>query len=67
MVMLRLPLEPFVELELDKLIASKPNAQRQLVLAMIVARMIEPSSKLATARGFGRADRFEFLGTGTGD
>jgi hypothetical protein len=48
--------------ELDKLIASKPNAKRQLVLAMIVARMIEPSSKLATARGFGEQTASSSLG-----
>jgi hypothetical protein len=48
--------------QLDKLIASKPNAQRQLVLAMIVARIIEPSSKLATARGFGEQSASSSLG-----
>ena len=48
--------------ELDKLIASKPNAKRQLVLAMIVARMIEPSSKLATARGIGEQTASSSLG-----
>lgn len=48
--------------QLDKLIASKPNAQRQLVLAMIVARIIEPSSKLATARGFGDQSASSSLG-----
>jgi hypothetical protein len=47
---------------LDKLIASKPNAQRQLVLAMIVARLIEPSSKLATARGFSEQTASSSLG-----
>ena len=38
------------QLDLDRLIASRPSAQRSLVLAMIVARVIEPRSKLATVR-----------------
>lgn len=37
-------------LGLDRIIASRPSAQRSLVLAMIVARVIEPRSKLATVR-----------------
>jgi hypothetical protein len=48
--------------ELDKLIASKPSAQRQLVLAMIVARLLDPTSKLATARGFGEQSASSSLG-----
>jgi hypothetical protein len=36
---------------LEKLIASSRCAERDLVVAMIVARVIEPGSKLATARG----------------
>jgi transposase len=47
---------------LDKVIASKPNAQRQLVLAMIVARLIEPTSKLATARSIGEKTASSSLG-----
>ena len=39
-------------LGLDRLIDSKPSRQRQLCLAMIVARIIAPRSKLATSRGF---------------
>jgi hypothetical protein len=49
-------------LGLDKLIASKPSAQRDLVLAMIVARVIEPTSKLATARGFAEQTASSSLG-----
>jgi len=37
-------------LGLDRIIASRPSMQRSLVLAMIVARVIEPRSKLATVR-----------------
>ena len=37
----------------DHLIAAKTSGQRALVLAMIVARILDPQSKLATARGLG--------------
>ena len=37
---------------LPKLLASKSSRERDLVLAMVVARLIAPGSKLATARGF---------------
>jgi transposase len=39
------------KLELEQLIDSAPNRERDLVVAMIVARIIDPSSKLATAKG----------------
>jgi len=35
---------------LDSLIASRPSEERTLILSMIVARVIDPRSKLATAR-----------------
>ncbi len=38
-------------LGLEDLIASRPSIQRTLVTAMIVSRVIEPHSKLATSRG----------------
>jgi len=38
-------------LGLEQLIATKPSRQRDLVVAMIVVRLLEPRSKLATARG----------------
>ncbi len=38
------------KLGLDTLIATKPSRQRDLVLAMIVARILHPSSKLASTR-----------------
>ncbi len=38
-------------LELDSILDPAPGRQRDLVIAMIVARIIEPASKLATARG----------------
>jgi len=37
-------------LKLDKLLDSKPSRERQLVLAMIAARVLDPRPKLATAR-----------------
>jgi len=39
------------KLGLEKLLSSKSCPERQLVLAMIVARVLAPASKLATARG----------------
>ena len=39
-------------LGLEKLLDRKHHRRRDLVVAMIVARLIEPPSKLATARGF---------------
>jgi len=38
------------KLELDVLISSQPCRERQLVLAMIAERLLEPCSKLATTR-----------------
>lgn len=40
-------------LGLDTIIAAKKRWHRELVLAMIVARILAPQSKLATARGLG--------------
>src|SRR5262249_58946308 len=42
-------------LGLDGLIAAKNSGHRELVLAMIVARILAPQSNLATARGLGPA------------
>jgi transposase len=38
-------------LHLDSILDPTPSRQRNLVVAMIVARIVEPASKLATARG----------------
>jgi transposase len=38
-------------LQLDSILDPAPSRQRDLVIAMIVARILEPASKLATARG----------------
>lgn len=39
-------------LGLDTLLASRPSKERQLVLAMLCARVLDPRSKLATTRAF---------------
>lgn len=38
------------KLELDTVLASRPSRERSIALALIGARVLEPSSKLATAR-----------------
>src|SRR5579862_347288 len=48
-------------LELDHAIASRPSRERDLVVAMTVARIVEPASKLATARGLGGETQFSSL------
>ncbi|MGK7875490.1 MAG: IS1634 family transposase, partial [Xenococcaceae cyanobacterium] len=50
------------KLNLHNLIASEPSRTRELVLAMIVARIIDPCSKLATARGLNSETCFSSLG-----
>lgn len=46
---------------LHKLLARRPSRQRNLVVAMIVARVIDPRSKLATARGLSGETAFSSL------
>ena len=50
------------KLGLDRIIANRPSRQRDLVMAMIVARVLNPGSKLATARGLSRNTRSNTLG-----
>ncbi|MGH2397554.1 MAG: IS1634 family transposase [bacterium] len=47
---------------LEGLIGSKRSRERDLVVAMIIARIIEPRSKLATARGLGSETLHSSLG-----
>ncbi len=58
-------------LGLEKLLDRKHHRQRDLTVAMIVARLIDPQSKLATARGFqtetASSSLGEVLGLGTAD
>ena len=42
------------QLGLDKIISDKSSPIRNLVVGMIAARIINPKSKLATARGFNK-------------
>ena len=37
-------------LGLESILASRPSRERSLVIAMLVARILQPASKLATAR-----------------
>ena len=50
------------KLGLDKIIASRRSRVRDLILAMIVARILDPASKLATARGLNSAIATSALG-----
>jgi hypothetical protein len=52
-------------LQLGRLLDRAPSRERQLVLAMIVQRLLEPGSKLACARALGRstlADELDVCG-----
>ena len=40
------------KLGVEKLLATRPSRERNLIVGMIVARVINPASKLATARAF---------------
>jgi len=48
-------------LRLDQVLGTKPSPERDRVLAMIVARVLAPDSKLATARGLGEESAFSTL------
>lgn len=50
------------KLGLDRILAAKRSAERDRVVAMIVARIVDPRSKLATARGLGQDTAFSDLG-----
>jgi len=52
---------------LDRLIASKASRERDLVVAMIVERLLEPCSKLATTRHWHSTTLAEELGVGDAD
>lgn len=49
-------------LGLDALLSSKRSGQRDLCVAMIAARLLDPRSKLATARGLGQQTSSSSLG-----
>ena len=50
------------KLGVERLLATRPSRQRVLVVAMIVSRLIDPCSKLATCRGLRDQTRFTSLG-----
>ncbi len=50
------------KLGLDRRIDPKPSPERDPVLALIVARILEPASKRATARGLAEATAVSTLG-----
>ena len=49
-------------LNLDRCLDAQPSRLRDLSVAMIVARLLDPCSKLATARGLGEDTLFTSLG-----
>jgi hypothetical protein len=53
-------------LGLERLLATQPSRQRDLAVAMIVARLIDPGSKLATARGLEADTSFHTLAEALG-
>jgi hypothetical protein len=53
-------------LGLDRLLPRAPERKRQLALALIVARLIEPAAKLATARALDEATASHSLGAALG-
>jgi len=48
-------------LKLDQVLGTKRTPERDRVLAMVVARLLAPDSKLATARGLGEESAFSAL------
>lgn len=53
-------------LDLERIIDPNPSPQRDLVVAMIVARLLDPRSKLATARGLNAETLAHTLGEALG-
>src|SRR5258708_4478750 len=49
------------KLGVPRLLASRRSRERDLVVAMIVARILDPRSKLATARGLGDESQLSTL------
>jgi transposase len=50
------------KLEVERLLATRPSRERDLVMAMVVSRIIDPCSKLAICRGLADDTRFTTLG-----
>jgi len=54
-------------LHLGPLLDAKPSRERDLVLAMIAARVLDPQSKLATSRSWNHSTLGEWFGVGDAD
>lgn len=50
------------KINLENMIASRPSRMRDLVVTIIISRIIDPTSKLATARGLNPDTAFSTLG-----
>jgi hypothetical protein len=55
------------QLGFESLIASRPSRERDLIVAMVMARIIEPSSKLATTRWWHTTTLPEIFGVADAD
>lgn len=55
------------QLGLDRLIAARPRRERELSVAMIASRLLEPGSKLATVRGWQHSTLASELGVEDAD
>ena len=51
-------------LDFDRLVSSRPSRERDLVAALVVARILEPQSKLATSRWWHTTTLPELFGVG---
>lgn len=50
------------KLDMQRLLATRPSRQRDLVVAMVISRVIHPCSKLATCRALADETKFTSLG-----
>ena len=50
-----------------RLLCSRPSRQRDLVVAMVAARILDPQSKIATARSWSNTTLADLLGIGDAD
>ena len=55
------------QLGLDRMLASRPRRERELVVGMVVMRVLKPSSKLATTRNWQASTLAQTLGVESAD
>src|SRR6266851_1974528 len=55
------------QLGLDRMLAARPRRERELVVAMVVARLLQPASKLATTRNWHNSTLATSLGVEDAD